>query len=103
MEERAGAEKEIKGLVDLVNRTWQRRAEITPDTHTRQRPTPMAIFNLLPQTNCKQCGKPTCFIFALKLAAAQKQLAACPPMVEPQYAANLAALEALLIDAPAIG
>ena len=54
----------------------------------------MAIFKLLPQTNCKQCGEPTCFTFALKLAAAQKQLAACPPMVEPQYAAKLAAPEA---------
>lgn len=89
--------------MDLVNRTWQRRAEIFPDTRTRQRPTPMAIFKLLPQTNCKQCGESTCFTFALKLAASQKKLAACPSMVEPQYAANLAALEAILIDAPAIG
>jgi len=103
VEDRAGAEKEIRGLVDLVNRTWQRRAEITPDTHTRQRPAPMAIFKLLPQTNCQQCGEPTCFTFALKLAAAQKKLAACPPLTEPPYAANLAALEAMLVDAPAIG
>lgn len=42
-EDREGAEKEIKGIIDLVNRTWERRAEITPDTATRQRPTPMGI------------------------------------------------------------
>lgn len=63
----------------------------------------MALFKLLPQTNCKQCGEPTCFTFALKLAAAQKKLVACPSLAEPQYATNLAALEAMLIDAPAIG
>jgi ArsR family metal-binding transcriptional regulator len=38
VDDREGAEKEIKGLVDLVNRTWEGRAEITPDTTTRRRP-----------------------------------------------------------------
>jgi len=103
VEDRQGAEKELKGLIDLVNRTWERRAEITPDTSTRQRPTPMVIFKLLPQTNCKQCGEPTCFSFALKLAASQKKLTDCPPLSEPQYAEKLAALEAIVIEAPAIG
>ena len=86
VEDRDGAEKELKGLVDLVNGIWERRNEITPDTTTRQRPTSMAIFKLLPQTNCKQCGEPTCYTFALKLVASQKKLADCPLLVEPQYA-----------------
>jgi ArsR family metal-binding transcriptional regulator len=103
VEDRDGAEKELKGLVDLVNRTWERRAEITPDTTTRQRPTPMAIFKLLPQTNCKQCGEPTCYTFALKLAAAQKKLADCPPLAEAQYTDKCTGLEAIIIEAPAIG
>ena len=103
VEDRDSAEKELKGLVDLVNRTWERRAEITPDTTTRQRPTPMAIFKLLPQTNCKQCGEPTCYTFALKLAASQRQIADCTPLSEPQHAAELSALQAIVIEAPAIG
>jgi ArsR family metal-binding transcriptional regulator len=102
VEDRDSAEKEIKGLVDLINRTWERRVEITPDTTTRQRPTPMAIFKLLPKTNCKQCGEPTCYTFALKLATSQKKLADCPPLAEPQYAGKLAGLEAIIIEAPAI-
>ena len=102
-EDREGAEKELKGLIDLVNRTWERRAEITPDFHTRQRPTPMAIYTLLPRTSCKQCGEPTCYTFAIKLAAAQKQIADCPPLAEPQFAEKLAALQAIVIEAPAIG
>jgi ArsR family metal-binding transcriptional regulator len=103
VEDREGAEKELKGLVDLVNRTWERRIEITPDTTTRQRPTPMAIYKLLPSTNCKQCGESTCYSFALKLSASQKQLADCPPLHKPQYNQKLAALQAIVFEAPAIG
>jgi len=102
VEDRDGAEKELKGLIDLINRTWERRADITPDTTTRQRPTSMAIFKLLPQTNCKQCGEPTCYTFALKLVASQVKLADCPTLFEPQYADKLAALEEIVIEAPAI-
>lgn len=103
VEDRDAALKEIEGLIKLVNRTWARRAEITPDYETRQRPTPMAVYKLLPQTNCKQCGEPTCFNFALKLVAAQRKLADCPPLAEPQYVEKLAGLQAIIIDAPAIG
>jgi ArsR family metal-binding transcriptional regulator len=103
VEDRDSAETELKGLIDLVNRTWERHTEITPDTTTRQRPTSMAIFKLLPQTNCKLCGEPTCYTFALKLVASQKKLTDCPPLFESQYAKNLAALEEIVIDAPAIG
>ena len=102
-EDREGAEKELKGLIDLVNRTWERRAEITPDTTTHQRPTPMPIYKLLPNTNCKQCGEATCYSFALKLAISQRKLADCPPLSEPQYVEKLAALEEIVIEAPAIG
>lgn len=103
VEDRDGAEKELKGLIDLVNRTWERRAELTPDTATHQRPTPMAVFQLLPQTNCKQCGEPTCYIFALKLTASQRSLGDCSPLYESRYAEKLAELKEIIIDAPTIG
>ena len=81
----------------------EKTAEITPDYETHQRPTPMAIYQLLPQTNCKRCDEPTCFSFALKLAASQKKIADCPPLIEAAYADRLAALQAIVVDAPAIG
>lgn len=101
-EDRESAKRELEGLIDLVNRTWERRAEITPDYETHQRPTPMAIYKLLPQTNCKQCGESTCYIFAVKLAAAQKKLADCPPLFLPHHAEKLAQLKAIVIEAPMI-
>jgi len=36
------------------------------------------IYKLLPQTNCKECSFPTCLAFAMKLAAKQVELSACP-------------------------
>jgi acetyl-CoA decarbonylase/synthase complex subunit gamma len=36
------------------------------------------IYKLLPQTNCKDCGFPTCLAFSMKLAAKQVELSLCP-------------------------
>ena len=103
VEDRDAAVQELRGLVDLVNRTWERRTEITPDLETHQRPTPMAVYKLLPRTNCKACGEPTCFTFALRLAAAQVEVGSCPALIEPEQARNLEALRSMLINAPSIG
>ena len=97
VDNREGAEQGIKGLINLVNRTWERRAEITPDTTTRQRPTPMAIYKLLPNTNCKECGELTCYSFALKLAASKKKLVDCPILGEPDYEDKFTALKEMVL------
>jgi acetyl-CoA decarbonylase/synthase complex subunit gamma len=44
------------------------------------------IYKLLPQTNCKDCDFPTCLAFAMKLAAKQAELAACPHVSEESKA-----------------
>ncbi|MBA3071657.1 MAG: acetyl-CoA decarbonylase/synthase complex subunit gamma, partial [Nitrospirae bacterium] len=40
------------------------------------------IFKLLPRTNCKKCGHPTCLAFAMKLAQRQASLDQCPDVSE---------------------
>lgn len=40
------------------------------------------IYKMLPQTNCKECGFPTCLAFAMKLAAKQVELSLCPTVSE---------------------
>jgi acetyl-CoA decarbonylase/synthase complex subunit gamma len=59
------------------------------------------VFKLLPGTNCRECGQPTCFTFALKLIAGQELVSACPPMLEPVRAGQLAELRAMLGQIPA--
>lgn len=44
------------------------------------------IYKLLPQTNCKECGFPTCLAFAMKLAAKQVELSSCPYVSETSKA-----------------
>ncbi len=44
------------------------------------------IYKLLPQTNCKECGFPTCLAFAMKLAAKQVELTSCPYVSEDSKA-----------------
>lgn len=95
--------KELDGLIQLVNRTWERRSEITPSYQKRRRPTPMAVYQLLPQTNCKKCGEQICFTFALKLSAGQHQLADCLVLLEPDHEEKRQQLEQIVIDTPTIG
>jgi len=44
------------------------------------------IYKLLPRTNCKDCGFPTCLAFAMKLAAKQVELSSCPHVSEEAQA-----------------
>jgi len=104
LEDRAQAQKVAQGLVNLVNRTWARREEIEPDYEMHKRPAPLEVYNLLPQTNCRACDQPTCFIFATKLVMGHVRLEDCPAMQEPQHATQLAQLANMLpVDVPTVG
>ena len=64
--------------------------------------TGIEIFKKLPKTNCGECGVPTCLAFAMKLAAGQAELAACPHVSE-QSKAELAEASAPPIRPLSIG
>jgi ArsR family metal-binding transcriptional regulator len=98
VDDRGDAERVIDDLVNLVNRTWQRRAEIVPSVATKPRPTPMAVYKLLPSTNCKECGLPGCWQFALKLVTGEAITGECPGLARPEYAAQLADLRTLVAE-----
>ncbi len=53
--------------------------------------TGLDIFKHLPKTNCGDCGTPTCLAFAMKLAAGQAELSACPHVSDEAKAALSAA------------
>jgi acetyl-CoA decarbonylase/synthase, CODH/ACS complex subunit gamma len=64
--------------------------------------TGLQIFKLLPNTNCKKCGQPTCLAFAMKLAAGKESLARCPDAT-PEAKAALGAASAPPIRSVTIG
>jgi ArsR family metal-binding transcriptional regulator len=85
-------------LVDLVNRVWDKRDELEPDTSTHQLLQPLELYSLLPQTNCALCGAKTCYNFALQLVAGQAQIESCAPLFDGDvdYSRQRAELEGLL-------
>jgi acetyl-CoA decarbonylase/synthase complex subunit gamma len=64
--------------------------------------TGLQIYKLLPQTNCKECGFPTCLAFAMKLAQKGTELDKCP-YVGDEAKAALDAASAPPIKLVAIG
>jgi len=98
IDERGDAEMVVDDLVGLVNRTWEQRDEIVPSVAIRHRPTPMAVYKLLPGTNCKECHLAGCWQFALKLVAGEVNTRECPPLAQPDFASQLAELRGLLAE-----
>ncbi|MBN1484705.1 MAG: acetyl-CoA decarbonylase/synthase complex subunit gamma [Chloroflexia bacterium] len=64
--------------------------------------TGLQIYKLLPKTNCKECGFPTCLAFAMKLASKQAELDSCP-YVSDEARETLAAAAAPPIRLVALG
>lgn len=84
-----------KEVVDRVNQVWREREQITPSINERKLPTVIDIYQLLPKTNCKQCGYITCLAFAAELRTDLGLLAQCPPLLQFEYASNREMLEIL--------
>lgn len=64
--------------------------------------TGIQIFKLLPKTNCKECGVPTCLAFAMNLASGKAELDSCP-YVSDEAKAQLAEASAPPIRPVAVG
>ena len=64
--------------------------------------TAMDIFKLLPRTNCRKCGQPTCLAFAMLIAQKKAKLEDCPDVSE-QAKAALGAAAAPPIQLVSIG
>lgn len=56
------------------------REAITPKYEGRRKPKLIAILKLLPKTNCKKCGRPTCTVFAAQMAEGGLGPEYCPEL-----------------------
>jgi ArsR family metal-binding transcriptional regulator len=74
------AEKIIEWLKREINDAWERRHEITPKFDVVSRPQPIEVLKLLPKTNCKECGQPTCIVFSSLVLQGAKGPGDCPPL-----------------------
>lgn len=71
------------GLVARINDVWRRRAEITPsEKGVAPMPKALDIWKLLPRTNCRKCGFPTCMAYAVELQKDRSKLSDCEHLSE---------------------
>jgi len=96
LKDREEAKQVIESIRQLINETYARRDEISPRYESRSQPKVRDILSLLPGTNCKQCGLPTCFAFATKLLKGQTEVTRCPAMHTDEYATRRQELTELL-------
>lgn len=72
------ADKILEWMKREINETWEKRAEIEPSYESVPKPKLLEILKLLPKTNCKVCGEPTCMVFAVRIAEGVKGAGDCP-------------------------
>ena len=70
-------------IIQVVNDIWRRRTEIEPDFSRREPPGVLAIYKLLPGTNCGECGRRTCMAYANALREGAAKASDCLPLCRP--------------------
>jgi ArsR family metal-binding transcriptional regulator len=87
----------LQALVEAINATWEKRAELVAATTVRRAPRWLDLWELLPQSNCKKCGEMTCTAFAAALLQQKRLLDECPPLVsDPAFSDRRATLVAMI-------
>ena len=67
-------------LQNEINDAWERRGEIEPRFESKARPRVIDVLKLLPKTNCRECGQPTCMVFASLVVQGAKASKDCSPL-----------------------
>lgn len=82
MKDEAEADKILTWLKNQINETWESRHNIQPSFESALRPRVFDILKLLPKSNCRECGQPTCTVFAVQLTEGAKGPDDCPSLEE---------------------
>jgi ArsR family metal-binding transcriptional regulator len=87
----------LDSLKDAINAVWERRAELVAVTARKRAPRHLDIWELLPRTNCRECGEATCLAFAVAVLQQKHPLTDCRPLqADTSFAERRATLEAML-------
>ena len=89
-----GAYPETAIVHKIVSKLMQTQPSMEPGKSTMGMG--LTLRKLLPNTNCKECGRRTCLAFAIDLAKKKAHLEDCPPLGQPEFAADRQALAKLL-------
>lgn len=90
------AVKVLDYVKELINDAWERRRSITPIYKRREEIKARDIVDFLPKTNCRDCGLPSCFAFAVALLKGQRRLTDCSALSQVEFAQDKETLVKLL-------
>ncbi|MBP1739458.1 MAG: Fe-S cluster domain protein [Deltaproteobacteria bacterium] len=76
------ADKILEWLQREINDAWENRDKITPSCEGAPKPKIFEILKLLPRTNCRECGRSTCMVFATLAAQGVTVAEDCPAIDE---------------------
>ena len=80
------ADSILEWLKKEINQAWMNRDSITPCYAGKTKPKLIEILKLLPKTNCKKCGQPTCMTFAAQVTEGGRGVEHCPELIEENRA-----------------
>lgn len=80
LKDEAEAGKIVEWLKREINEAWVKRDEIEPSYDSLPRPQVFEVLKILPKTNCRECGEPTCMVFAAAVSEGIKGAEDCPPL-----------------------
>jgi len=96
IEDEKEAEEILGWLKNLINDTYENRGKIEPNYSMAAELKALDIFKLLPGTNCKRCGEPSCLAFAVKLIGRDIEIRKCDPLFLEKYQEKRKVLSELL-------
>lgn len=91
------AHKVIGWIIQLLNDCQRDKATIQPDFERRELLNVIDVVRLLPGTNCKKCGQPTCLSFAARLTMEKDSVMSCAELFLPDYREKREELFSLLL------
>ena len=81
LKDKEEADKILQWLQREINEVWEKQSEITPRYEGTPKPKILEILKVLPKTNCRECGEPTCMVFATRVAEGAKGTGDCPALM----------------------
>ena len=75
-------------LKRMINGVHERRDSIAPTWRKQARVDPLTVYRELPQTNCGECGEPTCMAFAARVVSREMPASYCGPLLLQEYESN---------------
>ena len=83
LKDEAEADRILNWITNEINQIWENRHEIEPSESVPEKPGVIEVLKLLPKTNCRECGQPTCMVFSTLAVQGIKGSNDCP-QIDPE-------------------